>query len=294
MTDGRRATGRRAMLLLAGSFAAVPARAADEFAGPQPVDIVGYRGHAMEPFVSRDGRYLLFNNLNAPSENTDLHWAERITPVAFRYRGRIDGANTPALEGVPSLDANGALYFVSTRSYRETLSTIYRATFQAGRASGVELVPGLSLKVPGMANFDGEISADGRFFYGVDGDLRGGPIPRSADLFIARRAGSGFERLPQSGAILANVNTSALEYAPAVSADGLELFFTRLTGDPSRGRYTIEHAVRAATRQPFGPPRTVGAIRGHVEASALTGDGKALYYHQRVDGIFRLFRVTRR
>ena len=105
------------------AVAARPAQAG-EFGNPEPVEIVGYRGHAMEPFISRDGRHLLFNNLNDPSENTDLHWAERITATSFRYGGKIEGANTKALEGVPTLDRNGTLYFISPRSYGETLSTI--------------------------------------------------------------------------------------------------------------------------------------------------------------------------
>ena len=283
----------RVAIILFIVITAFPARAA-EFGNPEPVEIVGYRGHAMEPFISRDGRYLLFNNLNDPSENTDLNWAERITATSFRYGGKIDGVNTKALEGVPTLDRNGMLYFVSPRSYPETLSTIYRAKFEAGRAADVQLVEGLSLKKPGMVNFDVEISADGEFLYGVDGDLTGGAVPKSADLFIARRVGNRFERLPDSSRIFANINTSALEYAPAISSDGLELFFTRMTGALFWRKLTVEHAVRASTDAPFGPSRTIRAISGHVEAPTVTGDGKALYYHQKVDGTFRIFRVSRR
>jgi hypothetical protein len=115
---------------LTAPTAAAPA---GEFGGPRAVEIVGYHDHAMEPFVSRDGRYLLFNNRNDPSENTDLHWAERIDDLTFRYRGPIDGVNTAALEGVPSLDREGNLYFISPRSYQDTLSTVYRAKFKAAR-----------------------------------------------------------------------------------------------------------------------------------------------------------------
>ncbi len=108
-----------------------------EFSQPRPVAITGYQGHAMEPFITRDGRYLLFNNLNDPSENTDLHWAERVSDEEFRYRGKITGTNTKALEGVPTVDRSGNLYFVSTRSYEQTLSTIYRGRFDKGVVAGV-------------------------------------------------------------------------------------------------------------------------------------------------------------
>jgi hypothetical protein len=50
--------------------------------------------------------------------------------------------NTPALEGVPSMDRNNVFYFVSTRDYNQTLSTIYPGTFADGVISGVEWVSG--------------------------------------------------------------------------------------------------------------------------------------------------------
>jgi hypothetical protein len=142
-------------------------------------------------------------------------------------------------------------------------------------------------------NFDVEISSDGQFLYGVDGDLTGGAIPKSADLFVAKRVGDRFARLPDSARIMANVNTFDLEYAAAVPSDGLELFFTRMTGLLFWRKLTIEHATRKSADEPFGPSRTVRAITGFVEAPAVTDDGKALYYHQKVDGMHRIYRVSR-
>ena len=46
---------RVAALLLLLMTTALPA-GAGEFTNPEPVKIVGYHGHAMEPFISRDGR----------------------------------------------------------------------------------------------------------------------------------------------------------------------------------------------------------------------------------------------
>lgn len=276
---------------LAATTVAAPA---GDFTGPQAVEIVGYQGHAMEPFISRDGRYLLFNNRNDPSDNTDLHWAQRLSELSFRYRGRIEGVNTGALEGVPSLDNEGNLYFISPRSFKDTLSTVHRAKFKDGAASGVELVKGLSIGKPGIVTFDAEISADGQYLYAADGDFSGGSGPKSADLFMARRVADRFERLPAGARIMANINTSALEYAPAISPDGLELFFTRLSGALLWRKLTIEQATRRSLDEPFGPSHTIGAISGFVEAPSLAGDGKALYYHAKVDGMFRIYRVTRR
>jgi hypothetical protein len=289
----RRAAASFAAVVVCLSTALMAAAPAGEFSNPRVVEIVGYQDHAMEPFISRNGRYLLFNNRNDPSENTDLHWAERIDDLTFRYRGRIEGINTAALEGVPSLDREGNLYFISPRSYQETLSTVYRARFKEGRAAGAELVKGLSLGKPGMVTFDAEISPDGQFLYGADGDLSGGGLPKTADIFVARRARDRFQRMPDSARIMANVNTSALEYAPAISADGLELFFTRLSGALLWRKLTIEQATRKSADAPFTASRTIAAIVGFVEAPSLSGDGKALYYHGKVDGMHRIYRVTR-
>ena len=99
------------LLLLAGSLIAnapgdpvcvtsVPA----DFTNPQRVTIRGYNGEAMEPFLTRDGKYLFFNNSVDPQVNTNLHWAGRIDDLIFQCQGGIGGINTGALEGVPSLD----------------------------------------------------------------------------------------------------------------------------------------------------------------------------------------------
>jgi len=53
------AVGCVLLLMLAASDAS-----AADFARPEPVRIEGYDDHAMEPFLTRDGRVLLFNNSN--------------------------------------------------------------------------------------------------------------------------------------------------------------------------------------------------------------------------------------
>ena len=265
--------------------------AASDFVEPEPVAILGYSGHAMEPFATRDGLYLLFNNLNQPSENTNLHWATRIDARTFQYQGEIGGVNTSDLEGVPSLDDAGRLYFVSPRSYAQTLSTIYSGAFAAGQVTGVALVPGVSPEIPGMVNFDVEVSPDGETLYFVDSQF--GPNgPQTADLVVARRSAPGFERLPNSAALLASVNTAALEYAAGISKDGLTLFFTRAGVGPN-GELGIFLASRASTASSFGAPEPIAAIDGFAEGPSLSADERSLYYHRLVDGQFRIYRVHR-
>ena len=275
--------------MLLGGCAGAPPEASFLYAHPQRVAIHGYAGHAMEPFASRDGRWLFFNNLNDPSVNTDIHYAERIDDLNFRYRGPVQGVNTPALEGVPTMDRDGNFYFVSTRSYAQSLSTIYRGRFAEGRVSGVELVPRLSSRQAGIVNFDVEVSPDGATLYSVEGRFSGGPVPRSADLFIATRQGDGFVRAANSDALLRNVNSEALEYAACISADGRTLFFTRLAGR-SPAIYVAQRPHAAA---PFEKPKRLAAADGFVEAPSLSPDERSLYYHRRDGALFVIYRLTR-
>jgi hypothetical protein len=254
------------------------------------VTIRGYDGDAMEPFVTPDGRYLLFNNRNDPRIDTNLHFARRIDESMFQYGGELRGANTPALEGVPSADRAGNLFFISTRSYKETLSTLYRGRFVDGAMSDVRLVGGVSRRQPGSVMFDAEIAAEGNTLFVVDGEFTGGPHPKSADIVIAVRDGAEFRRVASSAELLKNVNTATLEYAPAVSSDLLELFFTRATGS---GPPAILRTRRRSAAEPFERPQRVAAIAGFVEAPALSGDGRALYYHKLEGGRFLIYRISR-
>ena len=277
-----------AIILLCGC-GSNPAPATDpEFGTPQRVTIRGLSDHAMEPFLTRDGRFLLFNNSNDPPSQTDLHLAERLDDVTFEYRGKLTGANSATLDGVPSADAAGNLYFVSLRSYETTLKTIFRGRFDNGRVRAIDPVEGLSRNRPGDLNFDVEVSADGDSLYFVDGVFRGGPVPSSADLAFAVRQRDG-SFLRREG-LLDSVNSRALEYAACSSSDERELFFTRI----DRGRPAIYRSTRSNLSSPWGVPRRLSGITGFVEAPTISADGRSLYYHARRDGRFVIERVTRR
>lgn len=277
--------------LLVGT--AAPAHAADcLFANVERVQIEGYSGTAMEPFVTRDGLHLLFNDSNDPANDTNLHYAQRASG-GFVYRGKLHGANSLELDAVPSTDDRGVLYFVSSRSYGRTFSTIHRGSFASGTVRDVEIVPGVARGLPGFVNFDAEISSDGETLVFVDGFLiPGGPVPLLADLMLAHRSGRGFAPLGNSSDVLKDVNTFALEYAPALSSDRLELLFTRWFVVPGTAP-RIYRSTRRSTSEPFGPPELVEALTGFVEAPALSPGGRFLYFHHRDDDTFHIYRARR-
>lgn len=261
---------------------------------PELVEIEGYADHAMEPFISCDGQILMFNNRNGNKDQTDIHWAKRLMDTRFQYQGKIANANSDALDGVPTMDCDRNLYFISTRSYFDTRSTIYRAKFDGGTARDVKMVSGLAAPKVGILNFDVEISADGQQIYAAEGtyDAFGGPW--SADLFIAQKAGETFFKSPHSKVTLAKINTDEREYAASLSHDGLELFFTRLSGWSIWPTLTIEHSVRKSQNHAWPASTTISSISGFVEAPSLAPNGKSLYFHKKMDdGMHRLFLVRR-
>ncbi len=258
------------------------------FHSPTKVTIENYDDDAMEPFMSRDGRFLFFNNSNDPQVDTNIHFAESVSASRFIYRGLLEGANSTALDGVPTMDIAGALYFVSTRSYDQSLETIHRGNFSGQSLSGPVLVEGISRRQRGWLNFDVEVSADGRTIYYSVGLFTGDPVPHEADLAVAHQSGDMFKK--ETGTVFEAINTSDLEYAAAISKDELELFFTRF----SQGGLAIYRATRPTANQPFGSVQPVSAAVGHVEAPTLSPDERLLYYHRKgTDGRFRIYSVSR-
>jgi Tol biopolymer transport system component len=266
-----------------------------EFHSPQPVIIVGYSSHAMEPFISRDGQYLFFNNSNDPSVNTNLHYAQRVNDTTFQYMGEISGVNTDSLDGVASMDTFGNFYFITTRSYYSDTITVYGGVFDSGVVTDVEPIgQNLTLNELGWLEMDAEVSPSGNTLYFARAFFSGGDIPDSSNLFIAAKDGSQFVVSGSSDDIMENINTENLEYAASITTDELELFFTRADMSKIIPEMNVMIAKRSSVTEPFGEPQIISAIEGeNTEAPSITSDGKNLYFHKKVNGVFSIFMVSR-
>jgi IPT/TIG domain/WD40-like Beta Propeller Repeat len=260
------------------------------------VQIVGYPGSAEEPFITPDGRYLLFNS-NEEEPNFTLQYASFVNSQTFDYQGQIlgEGVNEAgSLSGTPTLDDEGNLYFVSTRSYYETLSTIYTGRFSSGAVTDVHLVPGVSGSSVGQIDFDVGVSPDGGSLYISVGQFGGGGAPSEASIVLYQRAeGGSFSIAPDSARLLKAVNESGtLNYGAAISGDGLELFYTAAT--PALGiAPSVYRATRASSSEPFGNVEKISAITGFAEAPSLSTDGTTLYYHEKTGSEVHVMDVTR-
>ena len=270
------------------------AEAADDttWHAPQPVTIRGWDDDAMEPFLTRDGQWLLFNNRNEPADRTDLHVARRVDDTTFAYVGPLEAINRPVLDAVATVDAAGHMYFVSTRDYFASTGTVHAATFANGTASDVSRVLSVVTGQRGLVHFDVEVSADGAELIVALGRFTGAPVPASSDFVLYERTRRGFRRSASSDAMFANINTAALEYAAGLSADGLELCFTRIDVALHQPP-ALYLARRAATTLPWGAPRYIRAAAGFVEAGTFAPDGRALYYHVLTGRRFTIARIAR-
>jgi Tol biopolymer transport system component len=153
----------------------------------------------------------------------------------------------------------------------------------------VQLVAGVSRQIPGQVNFDAEISPDGETLYFVDSQF-GATGPETADIVIAVRNQQQFQRLSNSATLLQQVNTAALEYAPAISADGLTLFFTRLDQSQNPPQPAIYRTTRSRADLPFDPPQRL-PLTGFVEAATFSPDERSIYFHKREGAKFVLMQL---
>jgi len=267
-----------------------------EFTDETEVIINGYNRDAMEPFVSKDGNFLFLNSLN-DGDSTSLYYATRVNDTTFNYEGEIEGVNGPAphLDAVASMGMNNLFYFVSTRDYPSVFENYQTGEFNNGVVTNVKCVMGdFYIRSPGWLIMDGEISKDGNLLYYVNAQFTGNPLPDAACLGIAEKQDSTFEKLSSSDNILENVNNSNyLVYAPCISSDGNELYFTRIRKGIPVTQICV--SVRSGTGETFSIPEWIEIDGNSVEAPSLTDDGERLYYHKKLgsDDKYHIFTMRR-
>jgi len=256
------------------------------------VTINGLSFDAMEPFISPNGNYLFFNNLN-DGINTKLYYATKINDSTFNYEGELLGTNqitTPHLDAVADMDSNGDFYWTSTRSYPNELNNLFHGTFSNGNVIDIERVQGdFNMNIPGWLVMDHGISLDGQFLYFNNArfDDTNCLGPCETILGIAQKNNdSTFSTLPNSTSILQNINdANYIYYAPCISSDNLELYFTRyLKGQIiSSTVFEICVAVRSNSTSKFSVPKVLFSetISNLIEAPTLTVNKNIIYYHRK-------------
>ncbi len=255
--------------------------------GPEiKVTITGLNFDAMEPFISPDGNTLFFNSLNSGG-NTNLHYAIKVNDSTFTYIGLVGGCYDPTpdhLDAVASLDSLNNFFWTSLRN----VPNLHRGVYTAGNVSNISQVYGTcNIQTPGWLIMDAAINFQGNLLYYSNAYF--GPtyaecvgVPCETKFGVAQKINdSTFNKTVNSDALFTNINdTSYLVYAPQITKDGLEFYYTRLL----KGGYNTEIcvSVRNAVSDTFSLPIVIYSNYGYFpEAATLTTDKQKIYYHQK-------------
>ncbi|HRG29343.1 MAG TPA: T9SS type A sorting domain-containing protein [Chitinophagales bacterium] len=265
--------------------------------GPEiKVTISGLTFDAMEPFISPDGNTLFFNSLNAGG-NTNIYYALKENDSTFTFMGLVDGCYDPSpehLDGVPAMDTDNHFFWISLRNYPFVFENLFSGWYNDGAVTDISRVNGdFYIYEPGWLIMDATINYEGNYLYFnnayFNNCLLG--MPCDARLGVAEKLNdTTFVKLWNSETLFANVNdTNYIVYAPQVTQDGLELYFTRILNGTVNSEICV--STRANTDDAWSLPTVIYANLGFVpEAATITTDKKIIYYHQKDEtGIFHIY-----
>ena len=268
--------------------------------GPEiDVSINGLTLDAMEPFISPDGKYLFFNNIN-DGVDTKLFYATKINDSTFTSVEELTGTTQSAeyhLDAVADMDSNSNFYWTSTRDYPAELDNLFYGIFNSGNVSGIERVRGdFNMNIPGWLIMDHGISLDGQFLYFSNArfDDQNCIGPCETRLGIAQKVNTAtFNTLPNSTTILQNINDDGyVYYAPCISSDNLELYYTRYLKGPITASTVLEIcvAIRNNAVDSFSIPKVLFSevVSDLIEAPTLTTDKNIIYYHKKIPGSHKI------
>lgn len=274
----------------------------DLYGNPQPTRIDGYGDDCMEPFITGDGNYLLFNNSNSPFVDTHIHLCKRIGENHFQHLGILAGSVSKSKDMAPTIDAEGQLFYTCLLSYEKDGQSIYCGNFAGETLKNIAPAKGdISPRKPGEINMDCDISNDGKTLVLSRAHFANPFLPPDkSDLAIAEKKNGKFSLNPKIQSVLSKLNTSALEYAPCQTADQLELYYTRASKKAAAADakklepyFRIMVARRNNRFSAYGEPEKLEALTGFIEAPTITKDKQEMFFHKKVGEKFRIFRAKR-
>jgi hypothetical protein len=266
------------------------------FGNDIPVTINGLAFDAMEPALSADGNALFFNSLN-DGITTSLYYAGKVNDSTFNFIGLVPIVNqtvTPRLDGVASLDSLNNFYWISTRDYPTNMDNLHRIRFLTTGYTNYGRVHGdFHIYLPGYIIMDASTSFDGNLMIYCNARFGGcvNNMPCEASMGIAQKINdSTFNKSPNTSVLMAAINDTVnyIVYAPHLSKDGLELYYTRLLKSGTKSEVMV--SVRTNTNSAFGTPSVLVTSPSVLpEGPVLSSDMQKLYYHKKGGSVFKLF-----
>ena len=187
--------------------------------------------------------------------------------------------NSGYSEWCPSVSPDGLeLYFSTKRPVSGSHSNLWVAKRSTPEDPWAEPSP-LGPEINSEEENHPHISPDGLELYFTSVRRRGGY--GESDIWVSRRSALS---APWESAINLGppINTSNHDYGPSITADGLELFFTRRQGPSvSSSTRSIWSAKRATREGPWGEPERLGELvnsSGNDCVSSISADGLFLCF----------------
>jgi hypothetical protein len=233
------------------------------------------------PAISADGLVLFFTSGRAGTSGpSDIWFAKRSSVgVAFAAPENLTEVNSTDSDGVPDLSSDDlTLCFGSDRPGGSGSTDVWCATRQATTdAFGTPV----NLTQINSTAWDSAptLSSDGLTLYFMSD--RAGGVGDSDIWYATRTSTSDVFGTPQN---LAQVNSSAVEASPALSADGLKLYFNSNRPGGAGGQ-DIWMATRADTSSPFGAPVNLAEVNtaANEQGPEPSADGQTLYLNVNPD-----------
>lgn len=197
------------------------------WSAPEPVAFAG-EFRDLDAFVSPDGTKMFFQS-DRPTDGTEAKdwdiWVSDATADGWGEPRNLGApVNTAATETFPVVTATGALFFSSDRPGSNGVD-VYRAELLGERYGAPEKLPGPINTAADDSN--ATVSADEGVM--VLSSTRGAEHRGNGDLYVSRRRGGAWSQPVHLG----DINTAAREFAPSLSPDARELFFT--SNRPTKG-----------------------------------------------------------
>lgn len=280
------------LLIIGVFFTQAKSQTIPTFGDEIDVTINGLTFDAMESFISYDGNTLFFNNLN-DGIDTKLFYATKVDDSTFNLVGEINGTNQvvqPYLDAVADMDSLNNFYWTSTRDYPSKLNNLFHGVYSNGNVTDSGRVYGdFNMNIPGWLVMDHGISADGNYLYYNNARFDNTSCTGvcETNMGVAQKVNdSTFNKLANSSSIMQTINDSNyIFYAPYISTDNLELYYTRYPSDTITPSTLFEMcvAVRNTPLDTFSNPVILFSelISNLIEAPTLTRDKSIMYYHKK-------------
>ncbi|MCA9666075.1 MAG: PD40 domain-containing protein [Myxococcales bacterium] len=257
-------------------------KAGFSLSAPQPLSQLDSASEEAEPFLSADGRTLLFaSTRSGGSGKWDDYIATRTDtsdPMAFGNVRELAAINSPLHETRLAVSSDGRTFYLSAET--ATASEIYIAELGSSGGDATTLVradfkPIAAINAIGIQKYDPHPSYDNLRLYFIASDINGGGS--QTDILVSSRA-SPSDPFGAPVAVM-GVNSGSIDANPTLTADELTIVFnsSRPSGQGSNDLY---YATRATRQDAFGAPQPVPTLNSPDSDTELhiTLDGCEVYF----------------